>query len=140
MPVVENLEDMWKVTKLQRQRKARQEAERALQELNELKNASKEAKVPSEVHSTHTSTLAYKLPSVRQFAHATTSRCIVAGLRAVSHRIVTDSHFELGACRIVRESRRAVGLWKTLLPWQAWSSIGEANGLERSSQATGLTA
>ncbi len=40
MPVVENLRDMWKVTKLQQERKAKQEKEQALQELEELKRGS----------------------------------------------------------------------------------------------------
>ena len=37
VPVVENLEDMWKVGKLQRERKARMEREEALQEQQQLK-------------------------------------------------------------------------------------------------------
>lgn len=45
MPVVENLRDMWKVTKLQQERKAKQEKEKALQELEELKAASQPAEV-----------------------------------------------------------------------------------------------
>lgn len=45
VPVVENLRDMWKVTKLQQERKAKQEKEKALQELEELKAASKPAQV-----------------------------------------------------------------------------------------------
>lgn len=39
MPVVENLGDMWKVTKLQRERKARKEAELGEHELNQLRAA-----------------------------------------------------------------------------------------------------
>ena len=45
MPVVENLRDMWKVTKLQQERKAKQEREKALQELEDLKAASEPPQV-----------------------------------------------------------------------------------------------
>ena len=45
MPVVENLRDMWKVTKLQQERKAKQGKEKALHELEELKAASQPAQV-----------------------------------------------------------------------------------------------
>ena len=45
MPVVEDLRDMWKVTKLQRERKAKQEQELALKEQQALKEASGGSKV-----------------------------------------------------------------------------------------------
>ena len=45
MPVVENLEDMWLVTKLQNERKAKQEKEKALQEMRQLQDAQAASKV-----------------------------------------------------------------------------------------------
>ena len=45
MPVVENLEDMWLVTKLQGERKAKQEKEKALQEMQQLQEAQAGSKV-----------------------------------------------------------------------------------------------
>ncbi len=50
MAVVEKLEDMWKVTKLQQERKARQEEQAARQEMGQLKE---EAKQPAEVRMTN---------------------------------------------------------------------------------------
>lgn len=45
VPVVGDLRDMWKVTKLQRERKAKQERELALQEMQALKVSAKKGEV-----------------------------------------------------------------------------------------------
>lgn len=47
VPVVEDLRDMWRVSKLHQERKAKQEAAQALQDLEDLKSASKQSKTLS---------------------------------------------------------------------------------------------
>ena len=50
MPVVENLEDMWKVTKLQRERKKVQEKAKALAEFAELQSSESPGQQQSSHH------------------------------------------------------------------------------------------